>query len=299
MGIYRKFNPMIDSKIEEMLYPDNTYNEEISFKDIAIIEYFYKKNGYVNVEDVDKLLNYITAYSRLAVLRFSTPVASTMSGLCYPSAEVNYEVLKKMGFNPKMFNIGRVIGIDNTIHELCEVKIPIMINDEIIDKDFILDPTFKQFCTKEGCSINRYNGEKRFNIKKATPLPAYFMFLSEEGMTFTKNLTKYGYFEKTDELFKRYCDAFKLFTMEKEDYEDQSLVGKLDFLDTLVSEYQNNLDKANDLPMGSLDIIIKTPLEAYQEYERKSKKRFLNTLKEKYLKEHTKGMLKPEYKNRR
>ena len=299
MALYRQFNPNIDKKCEELIFDDIVYDEDISLKEVANIEKEFKENGYVKEENINTLLNYVSAYSRLSVCGIGTIYATSMTGYCFNSALINYELLTKMGFNAKAFNISDVINQENTIHELCIVNIPTLINNEIVNKEIILDPTFKQFCIKEGCSKERYNGEKRYSIRKATPMPGYFLSLTEEGTQFAKDINYYGYFEKTDTNFKMYCDSFKLFTMGKEDYEDPSLVGNISKLDIDLNFYNNNLQnsKNDGLKMTNNIVKIKTPLEAYNEYEAKSrsKLKFLKAKREKILKEKTETMLEPEF----
>ena len=277
MALYREYDPIIDGEKTECLFTDRLYNEDIALTNIAWIEDFYRKNGYIDIKYVELLLNYVAAYSRRGVcMGIDSPLTSSMTGRCATAANICHELLTKMGFNPSVFNVKDLINEKDEIHELCKLTIPVKVNDQIINKEFILDPTFKQFCLKQDCTIDKYNGEKRFQFHKATPSPGYFLNLTEEGKNFATSLLYYGYFETTDQLLKMYGDAFKLFTIESNEYNDPSLVGKVSNLNIDVNYYRNNLNNTIDKSSKLAHLIIKSPLVIYLEKTKKNIKNFIN-----------------------
>ena len=157
MALYREYDPKIDKNIDNVLFTDRLYNENISMTDVAGIEDFYKQNHYIPYEWVSTLLNYAVAYSRKGIcMGINSPLTSSMKGGCSTSANINYELLTKMGFKPTVFNVKDLVNFEKPIHELCKLTIPVLIDNQIVNKEYILDPTFKQFCLEEGCRFNRY-----------------------------------------------------------------------------------------------------------------------------------------------
>lgn len=277
MALYREYNSNIDKEKVECLFTDRMFDEDIALKDIAVIEQFYRDNGYIMEEQLAPLLNYVVAYSRKGVCRgIDSPLVSTMTGKCSIAANICYELLTSMNIKSSVFNVSDLIGEENTIHELCKLTIPVKVNDQVIDKEYILDPTFKQFCIKNECTADMYKGKKRFQFRKATPSPGYFFNQSDKGQSLAINILYYGYFNTSDENLKIYGDAFRLFTMEEDDYEDPSMVGKISSLITNPGEYRTNLDNAKNKAMKVNYLIIKSPLQEYLERTKKNLINFIN-----------------------
>ncbi len=263
LGTNEKYDYLIDAPI---------YNEDIDIRDIAALEGFYQKNGYIPEKYIPLFLNYITYYTRFNLSNgFENPLKSAYRFQCCRAANINSELLEKMNFKIKQFNIGDMMGTD-PIHELCEVWIPTMINGKLEEKRYILDPTFRQFCLKEENRFERYNEEPRYSVRKATPHPAYFYNLSEEGRSLAKEIIRYGYFEATPENIKRYFDGFYFYLKDKDSYEDKKMVGK-EYISPISSqEYSEIIDRCEDKKnLMSSRLTIRTPLEKI-EIERKRMK---------------------------
>ncbi len=290
MALYREYDPNIDKKVDNVLFTNRLYNENISMIDVAGIEDFYKQNHYIPYEWVSTLLNFVIAYSRKGIcLGVDSPLTSSMKGGCSTSANINYELLTKMGFKPTVFNVKELVNFEKPIHELCKFTIPVLIDNQIVNKEFILDPTFKQFCLEEGCRFNRYFEEKRGSNNKATPDPGYFLSLTEEGTSFATSLLYYGYFETTDENLKMYLDSFALSGIEANEYPDKSYIGNVSNLNVDVNYYRNKLNNSYGAPQENRHLIIETPLEQYYKYNKKSIKNFFNKKRNQELLNNTYG----------
>ena len=267
---------------DETIYPDNTKDfDSVSLDRAKDIELFFKANKYIKEEDIEDFLDYIIMYSRMRVCGPETPKIYTMAGQCSTTAKINYELLNRIGLKTKLFNVNKLIGTSDTMHSLCSVKIPIVNNGILVYKEYILDPTFKQFCTKKLCSMDRYYDEKTINnIGVKAPSAGYFLSMGEDGMNFTKELTNRGYFEATDDNLKRYLDAFTLSTKGEEYYGDKSLVGKINKTNISSKEYKNRL---NNIISDTLEDIVKvsTPIEIYNGKRELSFKKLFTIIKNK------------------
>lgn len=83
----------------------------------------------------------------------------------------------------------------------------VSLNVEGEEKDYLLDPTYIQFFTKEKCNKERYVVSTRNpNLVLLTPAPGFF--IKEEDMDAANFLLKYGYIELTPEYAKIYGDSF-------------------------------------------------------------------------------------------
>jgi len=93
-------------------------------------------------------------------------------------------------------------------HCVTVVSLPIL--DEsanVVKKDFLIDPTFRQFCLSENCNTDRYNIKNEYENKVA-PDPAYFLSESEEGKKLAATLVYSGHTVLDEKKAKLYGDAF-------------------------------------------------------------------------------------------
>ena len=262
-------------KIEEFIFNAKPYNEDINLSDIAALEGFFKKNGYIPERYIALLLNYVVYQVRkLIILPPDSPINASFKGQCSPSASIVYELMGKMGFKVDVFNVGKVLNTEG-IHHLSKVHIPTMINGEKVTKEFIIDPTFRQFCIKEENRFERYFEEPRHAVRMSTPHPGYFYNLTDKGRKFANDLITYGYFETTDENLKQYFDPFRLYITPKEEYDRDSL-GLISSTNLTGNYYRNKIEQVlEDYVMKSRKN-IETPTEKIIDKKRKMLYRIKN-----------------------
>ncbi len=258
----------------EYLIDAPIFNDDIDIRDIAALESFYQKKGYIPEKYIPLLLNYVTYYARYNLSKgFDNPLTAAYRFQCSRAANINTELLEKMKIRVKQFNVGDIMGTE-PIHELCEAWIPTMVDGKLTEKRYILDPTFRQFCIKEENRFERYNEEPRYSVRKATPHPAYFLNLYEDGIKLAKEIIRYGYFEATPQNLKIYFDSFYYYLKDKESYKDKSKLGKEYESAIRGEEYDEQIEKSEDkkhfLKSG---LEIKTPLEGIIEARNKMRYR--------------------------
>lgn len=269
----------LGDKKEEFIFDAEPYNEDIDIRKIAAIQSFYEKNGYIPEQHITDLLNYITYNARKNIVsEVETPIYSSLAGKCGKAQSINDEFLEKFGLEKMAFNVGNVLEKEK-IHALECVQIPTKQNDIVINKVFILDPTFRQFCIKEENRFERYNEEKRYAVRMSTPHPGYFLNLTENGRNFANNLIRFGYFEATNENLKMYFDAYKLYITPKEEYEDPNLIGKISTTTITGEEYWRKIIKSIEKPLPvSSNIKVETPKEIVNKEDRKILNKIRNKL---------------------
>lgn len=259
----------------DYLFDAVAYNEYINVGDVAALEEFYNKYHYLPLEHIPMFLNWVVFYIRCSVVNpLESPLCASFKGRCAPAAQVGDELLTKMGFKVEQFNMGSVVNAPQ-IHQLTMVYIPTIVDDKVVNKKYILDPTFRQFCISEENRFERYFEEPRYSVNMATPRPGYFMNLTADGRRFANELITYGYFEITEPKLKRYSDAFALYAKPKEKYKALELVGTTDTTNTTANEY---MDRIIENPYMS-SFHMRTPVITALEQVKAERKKFFNTLK--------------------
>lgn len=290
--LYR--NGIIEEKKIDFLFDTGIYNENIDFEEIATIEGFYKKHGYIPEKCIKNFLDWLTFRARKNI---SNPLEditkSSFAGLCSRAQSFYYQIFQKLGLNCLTFNVGDVLGTP-PLHALTCVEIPTNIDGEIVKKLFMLDPTFRQFCITEENRFERYNEEPRWAVRMSTPHPGYFFNLYDKGRDFAKNLIYYGYYEVNDENLKTYFDAFSLYTTPKESYLDSSYIGQISSTAVDGNSYWNKIIGSIKPPLtteNSFD--LQTPREAIK----KSDSKFLNRIRKRSVLNELDLMFEEEMRN--
>ena len=213
-------------------------NDDLDLVKIAEIEQRLLTG--VTQEEAELFLDFMVYNARMALNCLSTTniLDCSFQNQCAPMANLNRVLLEKMNLPHHQFNVGHVVTKEKaSMHEVIMIALPILENNGIVIKNFLLDPSFIQFFIKENCDISTYYGEKKGNIRKAAPAAGYFFNLSAYGKQLAKSLIKNGYMEMTLENIKYYFDAFQLSTMEKEAYVSQDLLGKCYQTDISANRY--------------------------------------------------------------
>lgn len=185
-------------------------------------------------------MDWITFNARNYAVRNSpeSPVTASMSGQCAPTQRINVNLLRRFGLDARAFNTADCIGeiplseddrqkVANgwnspaVRHSVSLVNLPIMDDSGYTQSyKFLLDPTFRQFCLKENCNVNKFYDSNWLSRGYPAPHPGYFMQadnllqlgVSAETAQETEALGQYliskGYFCLNESTAKLYGDAF-------------------------------------------------------------------------------------------
>lgn len=269
----------IEQPKQDFLFEAKPYNEDINLKEIAAIEVFYEENGYIPDRYIPSFLNWLTYMTRTNISNsLESVMDASMAGKCAIAQSYLDAMLEKFNLSHITFNVGDVLGTE-MIHALTKVTVPTVIDDNLTAREFVLDPTFRQFCLTEENRFERYNEEPRWAVKMSAPHPGYFFNLTEDGRNFANNLICYGYFEATDDNLKQYFDPFALYVTPKEAYENEEFVGKISSTDTTGNEYRKKVEASAKDPLNvTRGFSYETPRENI-EYEQN---RLINRIKRKF-----------------
>lgn len=266
-------------KKEDFLFSSKPYNEDIDINQVAAIQDFYEKKGYIKEQDIPTFLNWLTFAARINVTNpLDSPLESSFVGSCALAQAFYNKILNKMKISVMNINIGDILKT-NPIHEVTCINIPTKINNQRTTKLFLLDPTFRQFCLTEENRFERYFEEPRWSVRMSTPHPGYFFNLTEQGKKFANQLIRDGYFELTEENLKTYLDPFALYVTPKEAYTNKNSLGKISHTTTTAKEYWQQILKVankNEIILGNQLLNLDTPKEIVAKKNRSFKNRIKN-----------------------
>lgn len=232
---------------DEYIFSDTMpYDPEFDIDELKVIqkklEDFsagYSSNG-ITREEAEIFLDWVTFNARNYAVRNGpeSPISASMGGQCAPTQRINFELLSKIGLDVRAFNTADCIGeipiseedyrkilngwsSPTVRHSVSLVSIPITDDYGTTQTyDFLLDPTFRQFCKKENCNYDNFIDQDRLSRGYPAPHPGYFMMaenliqlgISQENAQKTEMLGKCiiskGYFWLNEETAKLYGDAF-------------------------------------------------------------------------------------------
>ena len=232
---------------DEYIFSDTMpYNPEFDIDELKVIqkklEDFstdYSSNG-ITRQEAEIFLDWVTFNARSYAVRNGpeSPISASMEGQCAPTQRINFNLLSRIGLDVRAFNTADCIGkipiseedyrkILNgwsspaVRHSVSLVSIPIT-NDNGTTQlyDFLLDPTFRQFCKKENCNYNNFLDQERISRGYPAPNPGYFMMaenlmqlgvhkeIAERTEMLGRCIISKGYFWLNEETAKLYGDAF-------------------------------------------------------------------------------------------
>jgi len=133
---------------------------------------------------------------------------SALSRRCGEAAEWADALLKGLGIDSRQLSIRSILGNDigDINHYVAVAKFKVLSDSSVIEKEFILDRTFRQFC------LDNLTDDEGHRLRR-TP----------EGEKLGSEIMENGFFELTDENGKLYFDAFNLSdnTILSETYRDR------------------------------------------------------------------------------
>lgn len=267
---------VIDEKETDFLFDVGIFNNDIDIKEVAAIQGFYEKYGYIPESHIVTFLNWLIFTARKNISdNLEDITKSTFTGRCGVAQIFFEQLLDKMNLNRMTFNVGDVLDTES-IHALTCVEIPTKHNGEDVNVAFMLDPTFRQFCITEENRFERYEEEPRWSVRMSTPHPGYFLNLTEKGRNFAQELIYYGYFKINEDNLKTYFDSFALYVTPKEEYEDISQVGMISSTTISGIDYWNGMLAARKkLFITSYKFDLSTPREIIQKEANKLLNRIL------------------------
>lgn len=186
-------------------------------------------NGYddgLTEQEVKTLLDWIVEETRKNLEKYlkKSIKEETLLGLCGIAQCLSLTPLIKCGFNVTVNNISSIM-FDSFFHAFGTCTFPVRDKNGIVEKRYLIDVTFRQFFTTQGCKKkNKDIVEKKFH---RAPDPGYYIDCKFP----TQNLLQHGYTEIDDNKLIMYVKSFAYSVY------DSNIAGKK------VSEEQQFYDK--------------------------------------------------------
>ena len=205
--------------------PVEYYIEEENVKEAAV------KKDYYTPEEAATLIYWTINNTRKNLIKNNGDL-SNLIGCCGLSQYSTLYPLQKLGLK---ITINNVSNVDNRIgrHAFGTVTIPILIDNHIENRQYLIDCTYSQFFHLSDCVKNRYfkTGRK--------PNAGYFIKEYNNVELFVKNMITYGFCEATESNLKKYFYGMYLSGFDK----DEMDIAKLAFNSINISSIINMPNK--------------------------------------------------------
>lgn len=166
-----------------------------------------KNNNYddgLNIEEITILLDYSVENARRTFESFGLNVkTNSLNGLCELGQALSIMPLENLGLEVTKNTAAASFNYPFN-HAFGTVTFPFKDHEQIVNKTYLIDVTYRQFFSTVRCNEGRYYKEEENTNLKVAPDPGYFI----TDIDFAKTLMKDGYIELTEENAKKYGEAF-------------------------------------------------------------------------------------------
>lgn len=163
--------------------------------------------GLTDIE-IKALLDYVINKAReiLATVFNIDIVNDPLTNKCdLMQAMVGY-ALEKMGADVKIIETQKTISSEVEGHSFLIVGFPSQNNGNVVEKFYLVDPTYRQFFLNENCSDSKYLIKDKMIL--IAPHPGYYYLYNKEMMPIAEKIISDGYIELTSDSAKAYGDSF-------------------------------------------------------------------------------------------
>ena len=167
--------------------------------------YVLDNGGGISSEEAKLLLDWSVQKARLVLGRNINILNDSLNGSCGYSQMLTLIPFIKAGVKTTINN-AKFFTKNGPAHSFGTVTFPIEENEKIIDKQFLIDATYRQFFTTLRCNEGRYYSS-RFP-GRVSPDSGYYMIKYLDGRNIATEILKKGYIELTEEVLKKYASSF-------------------------------------------------------------------------------------------
>ncbi len=177
----------------------------------------------ISMEEADLILQSTVQSARLTLAREEASrvdfFEASLDGCCGYSQALTAFPLLDLGVDITINNVNSLPDCV-TRHSYITCTLPINEEEQTIEKDFLIDATYRQFFILLRCNEGRfYEGDERFK-DKCGPDCGYYL-ATEEGISFAKSLLSRGYMELTEYNAKMYGTAFSAMSINRSTTKEQ------------------------------------------------------------------------------
>ena len=163
-----------------------------------------------------------------------------LTGCCGLSQFISLYPLQKLGLKVTINNAADFCD-QKLRHAFGTVTIPVLINQEIVQQQYLIDCTYSQFYMLHRCVENVYSESGRI------PDAGYFVKGDEEKESFVKELLTNGYTVFNEENIRKYAYGLYMSTFSREEFlkglAEFEKIDLVNIINTMVEEYDYDEDE--------------------------------------------------------
>jgi len=175
--------------------------------DNEILKSAYKAKCFYTLEEAETLLKWTVNNTRNNINR--NGIKENLTGSCGFCQFSSLYPLNKLGLKVTINNASSFCN-DKIRHAFGTVIIPIKQNNEVINKQYLIDCSYSQFFILSKCVENNYSKDGR------KPEAGYFIRNNKEFEELSKLIISNGFVEATEENLKKYAYGLYMSTIPKE-----------------------------------------------------------------------------------
>ncbi len=164
------------------------------------------KSNNVGIDEAEakNILDYVLYYTRRNFTYLGVDIKKhSMNGFCELAQSLSIRPFEDLGLKVTKNLAENDFGYMEH-HAFGTVTFPINENGRVVDRTYLIDPTYRQFFTSTRCHEGMYYIKDKDTNKYKKPDPGYFV----ENIEFAKELMSRGYIELNSENAKTYGSAF-------------------------------------------------------------------------------------------
>ncbi len=175
-----------------------------------------RKNGIpdgISMEEANLILSMIVQNARVGLSTGNKDFfEDSLQGSCGFSQAITTFPLLELGV-PVTINNASSLPDCKSRHAFATCTLPIKDGNQIYEKQFLIDATYRQFFLAIGCNEGKFfEGDSRFKNQDG-PKAGYYVCQTSKGISFATELLKKGYVELTEENARIYGSGFSMETI--------------------------------------------------------------------------------------
>lgn len=253
------FKDLIQLIDKAYIMPSTPNLTNIAYDEVRPIVEQLKNDPKVGIseEDAHTLLKYVVQNARNIMGNDCDITTSSLLGKCGYGQALTMIPLEQIGVKTTVNNTFSFPNC-NSLHAFGTATLPVIAENGVVDKIYLLDVTYRQFYSSIAACYGRYFILRQGKRTNNTPLHGYHMVRYPNGKNIANQLLKDGYIELTPEVLKAYGTCFALQSLPYDELDKRNKIMAVDS-----SEYAKSLEKQEEYVFDSvqiMDIVDRTAL---------------------------------------
>ena len=216
-------------------------------------------NDGIKLSDVKIILDWVVENTRKSFDALGVNVdQNSLNGFCEIGQAVSIMPLEKVGLDVTKNTATDAFGYPLN-HCFGTVVFPVLENNKVENKRFLIDTTYRQFFSTVRCNLGRYDTKDENIGVNAAPDPGYFV----EDFNFAKELMANGYRELDALNARKYGETFYLASLKKDEIRNDQDMDYLSAIESTSSNY-----KVRDFELEGFNLLFPSVKNLSNQYNR-------------------------------